>query len=1655
MDRLCRAAPTYSTGLAAGEVSGTHLLRAKSSTLPGDDLLLLDRAGQTMRLVHMSKGMDAGGSVELAAIQAGGAPRAALPVNLNADALNDLVFLSDGSPAPQYVLTAAAHVFVVNSSWDLDDDTIGDGKCDISGPSLNWGLCTLRAAIQEANASAGLDEIQLSFRYSPVSPLPQITEALLIRGIDPAAEINGNNAGSTYGLHFISSASTVQDIKLREFQWPAIFLASGGNHIISGVQVSDNLGRGITISTSNNQLINSVIVNNADDGVAVIGASGNILTQNKIGIKADGNAGGNRDSGVYIYLAANTVIGGSAANRNVISANSNGGIHIGGSAAGTLIQGNYIGSGLDGVQYRGNTGRGGVDIENDSSITIGGASTSYKNVIGANMTGVTVRGSSASNNLVRYNYIGVNADGTGRLDNFVHAVKLITTGTNNSVQVKDNVIGGDAPSGHGVYIFGQAGTPECIPHDISNNYIGTNTAQTASLGVGMDGIHIEGVKCSIISANRIKNNFEDGIVVSGLASVTATISNNIVAGNASDGIEINTDFNQLADNIASGNFHNGVVVSGNSNSLLRTAAGSNTGAGIVLHGDDNLLQGPGDGSATISYNSFEGLVITGNYNDVLTTQIIGNTSVGVSLFGDNNAIGSAGSGNLINGNAYGVKIEPGATGNQVAANYIGVEASGTIGAGNALVNILVEGSNNTIGGSSAGYGNVIANSSKGILLQNGVSGTTIRFNKIGTNAAGTAGLGNTIGVKIEKGSNNTIADNQIAYNGDGVIVEQGTGNSILRNRIYNSTRLGVDLSPLGVTSNDDDDPDGGANNLQNYPVLTAAGTSGRIQGSLNSVPNASYTLNFFSVPTCDASGYGEGETYLGQLIASTNASGMLSFDQSFSPLILNQYVTATATDSAGSTSEFARCIKVAVLGGAETFTVNLITDVLDADLGDGKCDTNLGTAGDQCTLRAAIQQANANAGANTIVLPGGTYVLTRAGTSENAAVNGDLDITDALTINGAGANVTILEAAGLDRGFEIRSPAVAVLKGLAIQGGNPGNSAGGGILVNSGSSLELDAVTVQNNLVGTAGGGGIYNQGTLTVSSSSVINNQAGMNGGGLYQFAGTSTWLNSTFSGNQAKGSGGGIAGEGNAVIQLRNVTVAYNTGDSDNNGGDGGGLFQSGTGLSLQNSIVAHNMDLSAGIYKYGLADCAGTFTSGGYNLIGDQGKPYGGGVAGCVLTGGTSDSLGGTWLMTNYLTFNAGIGALQLNGGTTPSHSPVASAAGMSVDWGNPAVPGSGGNSCEAVDQRGQARPIDGGTNGIADCDRGAVELIPVTISVNDVAVTEGGTATFTVSTSASAQIQFTVNYAVTGLSATAGSDFTATSGQLTFPIGTTTQTVPVTTLTDTLNEPDETFQVELSTATYVFIADGKGIGTIQDTSPLPAILVNDVSTAEGDAGQKTTASFNVTLNSPSGKQVSVGYAVSGGSATAGEDFIQHQGTLTFAPGVSSQSLKVSIVGDNLKEGNETYTVTLANPINASLGDSSGTGTIQDDDVPSLSINDAIAEEGDSGTTTLFFTVLLSKPSTGQITVNFITSPGTALAGSDYTHTSGTLTFAAGETAKLVAVNIVGDTSIESTEAFTVSLNTPTGGAVLGDSSATGSIQDNDSPPLMRVFLPMIRR
>ena len=180
-------------------------------------------------------------------------------------------------------------------------------------------------------------------------------------------------------------------------------------------------------------------------------------------------------------------------------------------------------------------------------------------------------------------------------------------------------------------------------------------------------------------------------------------------------------------------------------------------------------------------------------------------------------------------------------------------------------------------------------------------------------------LGNTDrGVLIYKSaSNNTVSGNTIAHNGgNGIEIRSGsTGNTVLSNSIFSNVGLGIELNQDGVTANDPNDGDTGANDLQNHPVLTAAvwGLSviTRVDGTLNTTPNKSVAVQLFSNSSCDPSGYGEGETLLDtfEVVADGDGDAAISHHiEGFIPAGL--YITASATDDQNNTSEFSPCVQV-------------------------------------------------------------------------------------------------------------------------------------------------------------------------------------------------------------------------------------------------------------------------------------------------------------------------------------------------------------------------------------------------------------------------------------------------------------------------------------------------------------------------------------------------------------------------------------------------------------------------------------------------------------------------------------------------------------------------------------------------------------------------
>ena len=219
---------------------------------------------------------------------------------------------------------------------------------------------------------------------------------------------------------------------------------------------------------------------------------------------------------------------------------------------------------------------------------------------------------------------------------------------------------------------------------------------------------------------------------------------------------------------------------------------------------------------------------------------------------------------------------------------------------------------------------------------------------------------------------------------------------------------------------------------------------------------------------------------------------------------------------------------------------------------------------------------------------------------------------------------------------------------------------------------------------------------------------------------------------------------------------------------------------------------------------------------------------------------------------------------------------------------------------------------------------------------------------------------------------------------------------------------------------------------DTSS--ANLSIDNVTASESAGEAT---FTVSLSNPFSQTITVDYATSDDTASAGTDYNKTNGTLTFLPGETSKTITVSITGDNVDEIDEKATITLSSPNNATIDDATGILTVTDDDSPpSLSIDDVEIDEGTSAT----FTVSLSSTSSKQIEVDYATSDGTASAGTDYQATSGTLTFLPGETSKTITVSIAQDDLPENNETTILTLSNSYN-AFIEDDIGTLTINDDD--------------
>jgi hypothetical protein len=496
---------------------------------------------------------------------------------------------------------------------------------------------------------------------------------------------------------------------------------------------------------------------------------------------------------------------------------------------------------------------------------------------------------------------------------------------------------------------------------------------------------------------------------------TTPAARNIISCPSGNGVQI--DVNSVS-NVVQGNFI-GVDATG-----TNAVGGQNNGI-FINNGAHNCLIGGTNAAARniivsaaggfgIQCNNSAGHFIQGNFigTDVTGTKLLGNLGHGINLgnastatIGGVTATPGGPPGNIIAGGAFsGIALFDNAI---VQGNLIGTDVTGTRDFGSGQDGIAFNGAKNClIGGTNAGARNIISgHNRRGIDFEGGGATNVIQGNFIGSDISGGSPLPNgNSGIYLGGGRDNVIGPaNVITFNGgDGITSDSsGINNRITANAIFangnTGTHLGIDLGTDGVTGNDAGDMDSGPNRLQNFPVLTnvvvsLAGVT--FQGFLASAPNISYTVEFFGNTTCDPSGFGEGQTFIGSTNLTTDATGTNFFSVTLTAdVVCRFFATATATDPNGNTSEFSACRQ----------TASVDTD------GDGACDVEEVLAGTDVNNPASVFRITSitREGDDTHVAwqAGGdrtNMLQATTGTAAGSLTNNFTDLPPEIALPGAG-----------------------------------------------------------------------------------------------------------------------------------------------------------------------------------------------------------------------------------------------------------------------------------------------------------------------------------------------------------------------------------------------------------------------------------------------------------------------------------------------------------------------------------------------------------------------------------------------------------------------------------------------------------------------------
>lgn len=342
----------------------------------------------------------------------------------------------------------------------------------------------------------------------------------------------------------------------------------------------------------------------------------------------------------------------------------------------------------------------------------------------------------------------------------------------------------------------------------------------------------------------------------------------------------------------------------------------------------------------------------------------------------------------------------------------------------------------------------------------------------------------------------------------------------------------------------------------------------------------------------------------------------------------------------------------------------------------------------------------------------------------------------------------------------------------------------------------------------------------------------------------------------------------------------------------------------------------------------------------------------------------------------------------------------------------------------------------------------------LSISDAVLTETDSgsveATFTVTLSVASSKKVDVSLYTAPLDAKKDIDYQDTLGRVPFSPGTTSQIITVRVIGETLDEFDEQFLVVLAHPLNANIDKGEGLGTILDNDPAPTVSLSDAAVIEGDSGTNS-ANLTVTLSRESGKPITLQYGTVDGTAASNADYISQSGTVMLPAGTLSAGITIQINGDTIPEPDETFVVSLSNPVNVTIARQQGTGTILNDDqvIQFGSSTYTISETGPrvdltlirTGDTTLGASVRIVTNDSAGLTNCNVSTPF-ASPRCDYINAIGTVSFAAGEATRSFSIAIIDDSYGESNETFTVGLNSPVGATLGVRSLTTVTIIDNEA-------------